>query len=104
MPNFEAAPDVDTEQRMHDEWSAMLQRDYYSPQIMNGAVPICHEGCGIRDWLVLNGPFVDTVWQDCRATDDGIAPLMSDNGRPISFLAWYFEWLEKSLETLKRST
>ena len=103
MPDFEAAPDVVVEQRWHDEWMAKLERDYYSPQIMNGAMPICTEGCGIRDWLVLNGPFVDTIWRDCRSEDGDIAPLMGNDGKPMSFRAWYFDWLDTSLATLKQA-
>lgn len=31
-----------------------LLRKYWIP--VDGAIPLCHEGCALRDWLVVTGP------------------------------------------------
>lgn len=100
-PDFEAAKSIEEEQGMHDEWNAMLDREYYAPSLMNGAIPICHEGCGLRDWLVLNGKFEGSIWRDCRAEEGGIAPIIGKDGKEMSFRAWYVEWLDASLQSCK---
>lgn len=70
---------------------------YFGSDHVNGTIPICHEGCGYYDLLVVRGPRYGTVWIDGRASDYGISPLLSPAGDLLSFEAWYFAWLQESL-------
>lgn len=70
---------------------------YWSGSIMNGAIPICHAGCALRIWLVVTGPEAGHLWFDKRADLGGVMPLSSDVGLPLTFDAWYEEWLEGCL-------
>jgi hypothetical protein len=53
---------------------------------------ICHEGCAIRDWLVVTGPERGNIWLDDRANDGGLLPHES-GARRVTFGAWYLDWL-----------
>jgi hypothetical protein len=61
---------------------------------MNGAILICHKGCALRQWLVINGEQRGFVWNDHRADNEGIAPVLDQTGNPITFADWYMEWLD----------
>ncbi len=67
--------------------------------LMDGAIPICHLGCALRHWLVVTGPCAGEVWADDRADERGIGPLKR-NGRRLSFMRWYEDWLDASLRKL----
>jgi len=71
---------------------------YYAGSLMNGAIPICHEGCAQRIWLVVAGDQAGRLWRDTRSEDTGIAPLLLSNGSIANFATWYLEWLTRSLE------
>jgi SMI1 / KNR4 family (SUKH-1) len=98
---------------------------YWRP--LDGAIPLAHEGCALRDWLVVTGPEAGHVWHDATAEYGGYRPWghgpeakaagamiwrpamigsrarwgdASHARRPaprVSFLAWYEIWLELSL-------
>jgi len=87
-----------TEDEEDEEWSRILNEYYWNPQIMNGAIPICHEGCSLRQWLVINGPQKGFVWRDRRADDFGIAPLLGTQNQQVTFAAWYMDWLTNLVE------
>ncbi|HEX4512843.1 MAG TPA: SMI1/KNR4 family protein, partial [Polyangiaceae bacterium] len=40
---------------------------YWHPKQTTGAICICHEGCALRDWLVVTGPQRGMMWSDQRA-------------------------------------
>lgn len=61
--------------------------------VMNGAIPICQRGCGLRIWLVINGPQAGYVWGDDRAEFKGIYPIQDENGTQLSFSDWYLSWV-----------
>jgi hypothetical protein len=65
-----------------------------------GALYICHYGCALRFFLVVNGPCRDEVWHDWQADNAGIYPAMDKSGNRLGFLAWYEEWLDQSLAAL----
>ena len=92
-------PDVSEEEedRMMEEWDKQLAEHYWNPKIMNGAIPICHLGCALRQWLVITGPQKGFVWADDRVDHAGICPLRDDNGRQMTFADWYMSWLRKPL-------
>ena len=64
---------------------------------MNGAIPICHLGCGLWQWLVVNGDQKCSVWNDFRADHRGISPLRDESGRQMAFSDWYMTWLHDSI-------
>ncbi len=51
-----------------DDW-------YSSGHFVNGAIPVCHEGCGYYNLLVVTGDNAGTMWIDGRCSDGGIARL-----------------------------
>jgi hypothetical protein len=55
-----------------------------------GALAICHSGCGIFYYLVLNGEQRGTVW---NGREDWF-PCFSKSGQQWSFLDWYEDWLD----------
>jgi hypothetical protein len=65
---------------------------------VDGSLPICEEGFGLRDWLVVSGPEAGHVWHDKTAEGGGFLPWnRTSDGAPMSFLDWYEAWLEASL-------
>jgi hypothetical protein len=82
--------------RQQDEFESR----YYAGSLMNGAIPICHEGCAQRIWLVVTGEQAGRLWRDTRSEDTGIAPLLLSNGSKATFATWYSEWLTRSLQAL----
>ena len=47
-----------------EAWDRELEAHYWDPAIMNGAIPICHKGCALRQWLVIHGEQRGFVWDD----------------------------------------
>jgi len=74
-------------------WDAKLEAEYWDPSIVNGALPICNLGCALRHWLIVNGPCYGQVWADNRVDDAGLAPLLNDQQRRLTFGDWYMLWL-----------
>jgi hypothetical protein len=70
---------------------------YWDSSRMNGAIPICHEGCAVRIWLVVSGAGAGYLWRDVRADYKGVAPLSLRDGTGATFSDWYNEWLEAAL-------
>ena len=83
--------------KLYEEWDARLQRDYWNPGIMDGAIPICHVGCALRVWLVINGARKGELWADDRADNGGVHPLQGKTGGSVTFGGWYCDWLEDAL-------
>ncbi len=63
-----------------------------------GALYICHHGCGIRFFLVVNGQSRGEVWRDAQNDDAGLRPECDGRGRHLSFLDWYERWLDDKLK------
>ena len=84
-------------------WEALAAWEdalYFHPEQTHGAICICHEGCAIRDWLVVTGPERGHVWLDDRASDGGLMPQEIDGAR-ATFSAWYLHWLAESERTAR---
>lgn len=98
--NKEPDPPPDTpleeEDRIMEAWDEELNEHYWNPRIMNGAIPICDRGCGLSQWLVVNGPQRGYVWNDDRADHAGISPLRDSDGKQVTFADWYMTWLENA--------
>lgn len=74
----------------YDDQRKVFDRKYFLP--LNGAIPIAHLGCAIRLWLVITGPERGNVWYDDRANLEGLKPLLTSDGRRLSFLEWCKGW------------
>jgi hypothetical protein len=55
-----------------------------------GVLEICHQGCCIYSYLVVNGPTYGTLWE-------GREDFYSTG---LTFAAWYRRWLERALRAL----
>jgi hypothetical protein len=60
---------------------------------VGGALAICHSGCAIYSYLVLDGEQRGTVW---TAREEWV-PCFSSDGRQWGFLDWYENWLDRWL-------
>ena len=87
---------LEEEDRMMAAWDQELIEQYWNPQVMNGAIPICDRGCGLSQWLIVNGPQRGYVWNDDRADHAGISPLRDPDGKQMTFTDWYLNWLENA--------
>ncbi|MGD8814589.1 MAG: hypothetical protein PVI78_08960 [Anaerolineales bacterium] len=87
----------DEEDRACEAWDERLYELYWAPSIMNGAIPICHRGCALRQWMIVTGPERGNIWNDDRADNGGLSPLISPCGDRISFFDWYYDWLNQSI-------
>jgi hypothetical protein len=79
-----------------NEWFLRLEEEYFDPSLVNGAIPICHQGCGVINWLVANGPQAGFVWEDHRTADQGIYPVHDEAGDQTTFSDWYMGWLHRA--------
>jgi hypothetical protein len=83
--------------RLTEEWDSLINAEYWSPSVMDGAIPICHLGCALRQWLVVTGPQRGYVWDDSRADYKGLAPVLSEGRNRVTFEDWYMSWLRSAL-------
>lgn len=56
QPNPPEGIPMEEEDRMMEAWDKELEAHYWNPAVMDGAIPICHRGCALRQWLVVTGP------------------------------------------------
>lgn len=104
---FRSAPDA-KDQDAYDRWldsdarEADFSRYVKGVGVDRGCIPLCHEGCALRDWLVVTGPEAGTVWHDASADEAGISPLQLGKKQRVSFSEWYLDWLRRSLRSKKR--
>jgi SMI1 / KNR4 family (SUKH-1) len=70
-----------------------FEEAYWSSCLVNGAIPICHEGCAIRVLLIVSGNQAGRLWEDRRSEYQGLGPLILKDGSPAGFGEWYSEWL-----------
>jgi hypothetical protein len=80
----------------HADWLAYLS----AAALEQGCIPLCHQGCGLRDWLVVTGPEAGHVWHDASADECGVSPIRTPQRPHTTFSEWYVEWLEISLRSL----
>lgn len=91
--DFDDIEDFDDAIEAWDErWEAVM----FAPERTAGAIVVSHLGCAQREWLIINGSHRGTIWSDCRVDDVDLAPLLDDDGAPVTFARWYTAWLEKA--------
>lgn len=88
---------VDDEEGEYEKQLDEFEKRYWHASLMNGAVPICHEGCALRIWLVVAGEQAGRLWRDRRAEYMGVEPVLTADGAPATFSRWYDEWLESAV-------
>lgn len=76
----------------HSEYDA---EKYFSDDVMQGAMPICTQGCAMNYWLVVSGPGKGQMWFDDRTVGEGVTLVEDDMGQPVSFGQWYLDWLDE---------
>jgi len=83
-------------------WAQMdsFEKRYWSSILVNGAIPICHEGCALRIWLVVTGRRPGYLWEDRRSENEGLLPVRLANGSPATFGSWYEQWLDDCVATV----
>ena len=83
---------LERDAEQYDRQNEQFTERYWSSELMNGAFPICHEGCALRIWLVVTGEQAGTLWEDRRSEYQGLRPVSLDNGSRATFYTWYAEW------------
>jgi hypothetical protein len=83
-------------EELQEDDSGDLELEYLSV-VVDGAIPICHEGCALRDWLVLTGKEAGHVWHDATADFGGWWPWQDATGAHLTFTRWYEDWLDAAL-------
>lgn len=68
----------------------------FAPERTTGAIVISHLGCAQREWLIISGTHRGTIWSDCPADDTDLVPLLDQAGKLVTFVRWYFDWLQKA--------
>lgn len=94
-------PDFGEDEEEYERQLPAFEERYWSPALVNGAIPICHLGCASRHWLVVTGAEAGHVWCDERADRRGLSPLSGQGGERISFYRWYRDWLDDALGKLE---
>lgn len=67
------------------------ERRIFGIREMEGALQLCHEGCGYMHFLVVSGPQRGRMWMDGRCSDYGFSPFN------VTFLEWYERWIDDVL-------
>jgi hypothetical protein len=91
------------------EWTGDLSRAFVSSTadardvlhkevdgLPNGSLLLAHTGCGCFDILVVSGEQCGTVWGLDRRT---LSPFW-EQGRQVTFLDWYEQWLDWQLKAM----
>jgi hypothetical protein len=95
-------PEADLMNRVETEYNRQIEQfegKYWSSELMNGALPICHEGCALRIWLVVTGKQAGRLWEDRRSEYKGLRPVRLADGSAATFSEWYSEWLDRRFVT-----
>jgi hypothetical protein len=74
---------------------------YFDAVNVNGAIPICHLGCALRQWLVVTGPEAGNIWNDDRAQYGGLSPLQQEGLVRVNFAQSHCSWLQDALRRLR---
>jgi hypothetical protein len=102
-------PEYDDEQAVEkgyeDKYEELLNKfdeRYWGGEQVHGAIPICHRGCALRNWLVITGSETGHIWCDDRADLNGLYPLQEYGVGRVTFMQWYNAWLERALVQVRK--
>jgi len=90
---------IDANQDEYDRQCEAFEKRYWFP--IDGAIPICHCGCALRQWLVVSGREAGEVWGDDRADYAGLYPIRTQDEERVRFRQWYRDWLDSALKAIK---
>lgn len=85
----------ETDAAAYEVQRAAFEEGYFAP--LDGAIPICHLGCALRQWLIVSGAESGHVWEDRRADYEGLVPLQTAAGQRMGFYTWYRGWLDEEM-------
>lgn len=94
-------PEANLMKRDETEYDRQIEQfegRYWSSELMNGAFPICHEGCALRIWLLVTGEQAGKLWEDRRSEYKGLRPVLLA-GSAATFSEWYSDWLDDCFAT-----
>ncbi len=77
------------------EWNERFDKLYWDERWTEGGICLCHEGCALRDWLVVTGPQRGQMWWDGTADRTGLMVRKNPDGSAMTFGDWYLAWLDK---------
>jgi len=86
-----------------DVWCEKDVDEGEKPQVIlnvPGVLYICHYGCALRFFLVVNGVSVGEVWMDRQADAAGLHPVCGLDGRRSGFVDWYEKWLDEAISSI----
>jgi hypothetical protein len=89
---------LDTNEEAYERQLDAFEERYWDASRLDGAIPLCHQGCALRVWLIVTGSEVGHLWSDGRADNSGLAPMELKDGSRATFSSWYREWLEEALQ------
>jgi hypothetical protein len=89
-----AEPPNPDDEETYEIWLDRGEELLWAPTRTAGAICLCDEGCAHRRWLVVSGPQSGRIWTDERASDEDLTPTLGHDDRPLTFKAWYLEWLD----------
>ncbi|WP_327004850.1 SMI1/KNR4 family protein [Dactylosporangium sp. NBC_01737] len=92
-PDWFAFARQDRYQEAVQAWRDRLTTTVFDPRRTYGALYLCHEGCGLRQWLVVTGAERGHVWLDHRIDGRGLTPAWLPHHRRVTFGQWYLHWL-----------
>ncbi|MFJ1651501.1 SMI1/KNR4 family protein [Streptomyces sp. NPDC088337] len=98
-PEEEDFGDIEDFDDAIEAWDERWEVVMFAPERTAGAIVISHLGCAQREWLIISGRHRGTIWSDCRVDDVDLAPLLDDDGMPVTFARWYTDWLAKAERT-----
>jgi hypothetical protein len=75
-----------------DEWSERQWR--VIEEHTSGLLTLCEIGCASWIGLVVSGAARGQMWENRIVDDAGIGPLLHHDGTPLTFAAWYRDWLD----------
>ena len=101
MPIFDDAWENTAREEQYEREYGTWENTYWGTENINGAIPICHLGCAVRQWLVITGPEKGNVWNDYRTDHEGLQPLQTGGRDRVTFIDWYLAWLDEALKTVR---
>jgi hypothetical protein len=99
-----AQPEESEDEEEYERLLNIFDDIYWNTDNVNGAIPLCHEGCATRDWLVVTGSEAGNMWHDARADQKGLRPIVKSGKKRVTFIEWYMYWLKEALSMLRKSS
>ena len=99
-PDEETFDDIELFDEAWDDYQERFRAIYWDNKWTQGAIVICHEGCALRDWLVVSGKERGNIWRDLSADELGLYPLPEENfnkdtSKRLGFADFYLNWLRE---------